>query len=81
MNKVADHYWPFANIVPSVVLLGNTPDETNGSFYSGGDGGDGEIHVVLHYAMYDPSDVFGHCAQLYSTLIRQSNSNDRANNN
>lgn len=74
MNKAADHDWSKANIIPSVTLLGNIPDEIEGSFYSGGPDGTGEIHVTLRDATFDPSNVFDHCAQLYTILLNQEKS-------
>ena len=71
MNKAADHDWSKANIIPSVTLLGNIPDEIEGSFYSGGPDGTGEIHVTLRDATFDPLNVFDHCAQLYTILLNQ----------
>ena len=71
MNKAADHDWSKANIIPSVTLLGNIPQEYDGSFYSGGEDGNGEIHVVLRDATFDASDVFDHSAQLYDILINK----------
>ena len=76
-NKAADHDWSYASIIPSVTLIGNIPSEYNGSFFSGGVEGNGQIHVVLRDATFQPSDVFDHCAQLFSTIKTKYEARDR----
>ncbi len=67
--KAADHDWKCANIIPSVLHLGNIPDDMAGSFFGGGhDTETGELEVVLKDATFDPSDVFSHCAQLLVSM-------------
>jgi hypothetical protein len=67
--KAADHDWKCANIIPSVLHLGNIPDDMSGSFFGGGhDTGTGELEVVLKDATFDASDVFSHCAQLLVSM-------------
>lgn len=67
-NKACDHDFTCSNIIPSVTLFGNIPDEIDGSFFGGGADGDGEIRVVLRDAVFDPSNVFCHSAQLVAAM-------------
>jgi hypothetical protein len=70
--KAAGHDWKCANIIPSVLHLGNIPDDMSGSFFGGGHStGTGELEVVLKDATFDASDVFSHCAQLLVSLREQ----------
>ena len=78
-NFAADHDWRNASLIPSVLLLGNIPNDYDGSFYSGGVEGEGEIHVTLRDATFDASDVFDHCATLYETLKNKYVCDDREN--
>ena len=64
-----DHDFHYANITPSVTLLCNIPDDISGSFYMGDeDGGTGQIFVTLRDSIFDPSEVYDHCAQLIDVL-------------
>ena len=76
-NKAADHDWSHASVIPSVTLLGNMPSECDGSFFSGGVEGTGQIHVALRDATFQPSDVFDHCAQLFSTIKTKHQSREQ----
>lgn len=67
-NFAADHDWSNASIVPSVTMHGNVPNEYDGSFFAGGEAGDGEITVTLNDATFNKSDVFVHTAQLLLDL-------------
>jgi len=67
----ADHDWGYASIVPSVTLRCNIPASMEGSFYGGGNDGDGKIEVVLRDAVFDGSDVFDHAAQLLETIRKE----------
>lgn len=67
-NFAADHDWSNASIIPSVTMHGNVPNDYNGSFFGGGEGGDGEITVTLNDATFNKSDVFVHTAQLLLDL-------------
>ena len=67
-NKACDHDFTCSNIIPSVTLFGNIPDEIDGSFFSGGADGNGQIRVVLRDAVFDPSNVFCHSAQLVAAM-------------
>ena len=66
--NACDHDFGFANIVPSVTLTCNIPDSMAGSFFGGGETGDGEIDVTLKDAVFQKSDVFYHTAQLVQSL-------------
>ena len=63
-----DHDFHAANIVTSSTLRCNIPDEVSGSFFIGDDNGVGQIFVTVRDAIFDPSNVFDHCAQLIDTL-------------
>ena len=68
-----DHDFHIGNVTPSVTLLANIPDTIAGSFFIGnedGEGGDGQIFVTLRDSIFDPSEVFDHCAQLIDVLKR-----------
>ena len=67
-NFAADHDWSNASIIPSVTLHGNVPDDYLGTFFGGGEEGDGEITVTLNDATFNKSDVFVHTAQLLLDL-------------
>lgn len=70
--SAADHDFGYANIIPSVTLKCNIPDSMEGSFFGGGDDGDGEMEVVLRDGTFDESDVFDHCAQLLQNLNNET---------
>lgn len=67
-NYAADHDWSNASIIPSVTLHGNVPNDYLGTFFGGGENGDGEITVTLNDATFHKSDVFVHTAQLLLDL-------------
>ena len=46
-------------------------NQSSGSFSIGDDNGVGQIFVTLRDAIFDPSNVFDHCAQLIDTLRRK----------
>ena len=50
-------------ILPSVALIIDVPATIDGSWY------DGEIHIGLQDAVYEPSSPLQHLAELYSILI------------
>ncbi|KAL7538123.1 hypothetical protein ACHAXR_008302 [Thalassiosira sp. AJA248-18] len=67
--RAMDHDFHYTNITPSVTLICNIPDDISGSFYMGDeDGGTGHIFVTLRDSIFDPSEVFDHCAQLIDVL-------------
>ena len=64
-----DHDFHNSNIITSVTLRCNIPDEVAGSFFVGDEEtGEGQIFVTLRDATFDPSNVFDHCAQLVDIL-------------
>ncbi len=66
--------------MPSWLLLLNylkCSRQHNGSFFSRGVEGNGQIHVVLRDATFQPSDIFDHCAQLFSTIKTKYEVRDR----
>ena len=67
-NKACDHDFACSNVIPSVTLFVNMPDEIDGSFFNGGADGDGENRVVLRDAVFYPSNVCRHSAQLVATM-------------
>ena len=69
--RALDHDFHIGNIVPSVSLCCNIPKEILGFFFIGGDDGKGQIFVTLHDAVFDPSRIFGHCAQLVRVLRKK----------
>jgi hypothetical protein len=69
--KAMDHDFHSANIIPSVTLRCNIPSSISGSFFIGDDNGYGQIFVTLRCAVFDPSEVYDHCAQLVDTLRKQ----------
>jgi hypothetical protein len=80
-NKAADHDWSTGSITPSVTLFSNIPDNYDGSFYSGGENGFGEVHVTSRDSVFDSSDVFDHCAQLYEILANKKVEDDDNSSN
>lgn len=69
--KALDHDFHVGNIIPSVTLLCNIPDDITVSFFIGGKDGTGQIHVTLRDSVFDPSKIIDHCAQLIATLRLQ----------
>ena len=66
------HDFHYANIIPSVTLRCNIPSEISGSFFIGDDGtGFGQIFVTLQDAVFNPSTITDHCAQLVETLWKK----------
>ena len=65
-----DHDFHYSNLIPSVCLRSNIPKVISDSFFIGGEDGFGQIFVTLRDAIFDPSEVFDHCAQLIDTLRR-----------
>ena len=66
-----DHDVHCANPVAYVLLRNNIPSSMPGSFFSGGEEAYGQISVTLRDAIFDPSEVFDHSAQLVETLMSQ----------
>jgi len=69
--RALDHDFHAANLIASATLRCNIPDEVSGSFFIGDDDGVGQIFVTIRDAIFDPSNVFDHCAQLIDTLRRK----------
>ena len=69
--KAMYHDFHYVNIIPSVILRCNIPDSVAGSFFIGDEDGTGQIFVTLRDAIFDPSEVYDHCAQLIDTLRRK----------
>ena len=69
--KALDHDFHYANIIPSVTLLSNIPNDISGSFFIGDKDSIGQIFVTLKDATFDASNVFDHCAQLIDTLCNK----------
>ena len=63
-----NHDFRVGNIVPSVTLRCNIPKDVSESFFIGGEDGYGQLFVTLRDAVFDPSEVYDHCAQLVVTL-------------
>ena len=68
--KAMDHDFHYVNIIPSVTLRCNIPNSVAGSFFIGEDG-TGQFFVTLRDAIFDPSEVYDHCAQLIDTLLKK----------
>ena len=66
-----DHDFHSANLVTSSTLRCNIPNEVSGSFFIGDDDGIGQIFVTVRDAIFDPSVIFDHCAQLIDTLRKK----------
>ena len=66
-----DHDFHVANIICSSTLRCNIPGEVSGSFFIGDDDGIGQIFVTVRDAVFDPSNIFDHCAQLIDTLRKK----------
>ena len=67
--QALDHNFHVGNITPSVTLRCNIPKEIFGSFLIRDDkDGYGQLFVTLRDSVFDPSEVFDHCAQLVDTL-------------
>lgn len=64
--KVADHDFSRGSITPSVTMLVDTPETANESFYQG------EVHVCLKDAVFEPSSPFRHAAELTKILNKQA---------
>mmetsp|Transcript_30445 Transcript_30445/g.69473 ORF Transcript_30445/g.69473 Transcript_30445/m.69473 type:complete len:957 (+) Transcript_30445:1194-4064(+) len=63
-----DHDFHNSNIIPSVELRCNIPNDISGSFFLGDkESGFGQIFVSLKDATFEPSNIFDHCASLIST--------------
>ena len=60
--------WCHINIIPSTTLRCNIPQEVSGSFFIGDDDGTGQIFVTLREAVFDPSEILDHCAQLTDAI-------------
>jgi len=64
-----DHDFHYGSIVPSVLLSCNIPSDIGGSFFCGDEEtGTGQIFVTLRDAIFDPSKVFDHMAQMINTF-------------
>ena len=68
--RAMDHDFHTANLIPSVTLRCNIPDIISGSFFSGGDDGFGQIFVTIHDAIFEPSKVYNHTAQLIDVIVK-----------
>jgi hypothetical protein len=66
-----DHDFHSANLVTSSTLRCNIHNEVSGSFFIGDDDGIGQIFVTVRDAIFDPSVIFDHCAQLIDTLRKK----------
>ena len=66
--KALDHKFHNANLVLSGALHSNNTDSVAGSFFTGDEDGMGQLFVTLRDAIFDPSHVFDHCAQLIEML-------------
>lgn len=60
-----------ANTICSSTLQCNITNEVSGSCFIGDDGGVGQIFVTVRDAIFDPSNIFDHCAQLIDTLCKK----------
>eukprot|EP00956_Cyclotella_meneghiniana_P041453 scaffold227870_cov37-Cyclotella_meneghiniana.AAC.2 len=66
-----DHDFHVVNLVCSATLVCNIPDSIGGSFFMGDEeSGNGEMFYTLRDAIFDPSTVFDHTAQLIDCLRR-----------
>ena len=64
-----DHDFHSVNIITSVALHCNIPDEVSGTFFVGHDEtGFRQIFVTLRDATFDGSNVFDHCAKLVDII-------------
>ncbi len=67
--KAGDHDYVVGRVIPHVSLRTNIPPDMSGSFFVGDEEtGFGQIYVTLTDAVFDPSEIFDHCAQLIDAL-------------
>ena len=66
-----DHEFHYSNVIASVSLRSNILEAVSGSFFIGGEDGNGQIFVTLCDAVFDPSEVYDHCVQLIATPREQ----------
>ncbi|KAL7550297.1 hypothetical protein ACHAWF_013536 [Thalassiosira exigua] len=66
--KALDHDFHVGNGIPSVTLRCNIPKDITGSFFIGDEQGHGQIFVTMRDAIFDPSEIFDHCAQLIDAI-------------
>ena len=68
-----DHDFHVVNLVISVTLRCNIPNEVGGSFFMGDeDDGNGGLFYTLRDAIFDASRIFDHTAQLIDCVKRSS---------
>lgn len=60
--EVGDHDFTRFNIIPSVLLKVDIPDEVSGSWYRG------QVHIGLKEAAFEASSPLRHATELYSVL-------------
>ena len=71
-SSAGDHDFHIGSIIPSVTLRCHIPEKIGGSFFVGDEEtGTGQIFVTLRDAVFDPSNVFDHCAQLIDIIKKQ----------
>lgn len=51
-----------------MTLFSNIPSNISGSFFIGGEDGEGQIYVTCRDAVFDGSEIFDHCAQLIDVV-------------
>ena len=66
--QALDHDFHIGNIVASASLDCNIPESVSGSFFIDGKDGTGQVIVTLKDAIFDPSEVLDHTAQLIDTI-------------
>ncbi len=66
--KALDHDFCLGKGIASVTLFSNIPDSISGSFFIGGEDGEGQIYVTVRDAIFDGSEIFDHCAQLIDVV-------------
>lgn len=67
--NAGDHDYVVGRVIPHVSLRSNIPPDMSGSFFVGDEEtGYGQIYVTLTDAVFDPSEIFDHCAQLIDAL-------------
>eukprot|EP00984_Skeletonema_dohrnii_P019673 scaffold9466_cov85-Skeletonema_dohrnii-CCMP3373.AAC.1 len=66
--KALDHDFCLGKGIASVTLFSNIPSSIAGSFFVGGEEGEGQIFVTCRDAVFDGSEIFDHCAQLIDVV-------------
>ncbi|KAL7547981.1 hypothetical protein ACHAWF_011257 [Thalassiosira exigua] len=71
--KALDHDFHVGNMIAAATLRGNIPEDMSGSFFIGDEErGTGQIFVTLRCAIFNPSEIFDHCAQLIDAICSKS---------